>query len=405
MKRSDQFTWLHTNGFLVPWWIIKDTPTEEVLKTFFTERRQHSSYDTDGIVVGIDNVPVKITSTDSAPKPPKDCVAFKMPVSDQSAITTVEEVLWTPSAQGYLIPRIRIKPVQIGGAVIEFCTGHNARMIEQHKVGPGAKIMIRRSGDVIPKLDKVLVAAVASFPPDGTWEWSGDAHIKSSGHTTALTVAKLHYFLKTLEIPGAGPATAAALVEAGITGPAKLWAATADTLSKALGPKTGASLHANLRTALAGASEATLMHASSMMPRGVGDTKLASLFAAEADPRKWLNPTAGWTADSFQAFMKELPAYVAWRTKEISWIPYPILQVSSKPKPSTEVICMTGFRDKALEEKGAQKGYSFVPTLTGKVTILLVPDGEVKDSEKVKTARAKGIKILSRSSFTQQYLA
>ena len=407
-KRSEQFTTLKAAGFEIPWVSVMASVTEEQLAAALQERRDTSPYDTDGIVVGLNAAP-KSESTAAKARNPKDCVAFKMPLADQSAETTVREVLWAPSAQGYLIPRIRFDPVTIGAAKIEFCTGHNARMIEQHKVGPGAKIMIRRSGDVIPKLDKVLVATAASFPPDGTWEWSGDAHIKSSGHTTALTVAKLHYFLKTLEIPGAGPATATALVDAGITGPAKLWAATADTLSKVLGPKTGASLHANLRTALAGASEATLMHASSMMPRGVGDTKLASLFAAEWDPRKWVTaaaaPTAGWTAESFQAFMKELPAYVAWRTKELSWIPYPILQGRAQPKPSTEIICMTGFRDKALEEKGAQKGYCFVPALTGKVTILLVPDGEVKESEKIKSARAKGIKILSRSSFTQQYLA
>jgi len=65
---------------------------------------------------------------------------------------------------------------------------------------------------------------------------------------------------------------------------------------------------------------------------------------------------------------------------------------------------MTGFRDKSLEEMAAKKGYTCVPNLTGKVTILLVPDGELKESEKVKQARLKGIKILPRSQFLAQYL-
>ena len=64
---------------------------------------------------------------------------------------------------------------------------------------------------------------------------------------------------------------------------------------------------------------------------------------------------------------------------------------------------MTGFRDKALEEKGAEAGHTFVATLSGKVTILLVPDGEVKESEKIKAARAKGVKIMTRSDFVAKF--
>jgi DNA ligase (NAD+) len=410
MKRSQQFEWLAANGFEVPWHKVASV-TETALAEILQERRITSPYDTDGIVVGLDTVP-KSESTAAKAKNPKDCVAFKMPLADQSAQTTVREVLWAPSAQGYLIPRLRFDPVKIGGATIEFCTGHNARMIMTGKLGPGAKVMIRRSGDVIPKLDKVLVAATASFPAPATWTWDGDsetaAHIKAVGGGADLVSAKLHYFLKTLEIPGAGPATATSLVEAGILGPAALWAATPAQLSKALGPKTGASLHANLRTVLGKVNELTLMHASSTMPRGVGDTKLNSLFAVEADPRKWgaVDPPAGWTKDSFQSFLREYPNYVEWRTKEIGWIPYPIMGLAVPAAPVTgETVCMTGFRDKALEEQAAKRGHAFVGTLTGKVTILLVPDGEVKESEKVKAARAKGTRILSRSQFVAQYLA
>jgi NAD-dependent DNA ligase len=326
-----------------------------------------------------------------------------MSLADQSAETVVKEVIWAPSAQGYMIPRIHFEPVVIGSASIEYCTGHNARTILQHKLGPGAKIVIRRSGDVIPKLDRVISAAEASFPPEGTWAWDGDAHIKLVGGGAEFVTAKLHYFLKTLEIPGAGPSAAASLVEAGIQTPAALWAATPETLSKILGPKTGANLHTNLRSILPKASEMVLMHASSTMPRGVGTTKLASLFSVEADPRKWAGLSApdGWTTESFQNFLGEFPKYEAWR-KEIDWIPYPVIAVAQASTVARSlVVCMTGFRDKALEEKAAAKGYSLVSAFSGKVGLLLVPDGELKESEKVKAAKAKGIKILRRSEFTQ----
>ena len=58
-----------------------------------------------------------------------------------------------------------------------------------------------------------------------------------------------------------------------------------------------------------------------------------------------------------------------------------------------------------LEVKAEVKGHKLVSVFTGKVTILLVPDGTVKESEKVKAARAKGTPILTRSQFVAQYLA
>jgi DNA ligase (NAD+) len=412
-KRSQQFQMMQSYGFELPWFSAVPSLTEAALADSLQERRVKSIYDTDGIVVGLNTVP-KSESTEAKAKNPKDCVAFKMALADQSAETTVREVLWSPSAQGYLVPRLRFDPVKIGSATIEFCTGHNARTIATHKIGPGAKIIIRRSGDVIPKLDSVLVATTPSFPPEHTWTWDGDAssaaHIKVVGLTDEMISAKLHYFLKTLEIPGAGPATANALVAAGLSSPAAVWNASAEKLSTTLGPKTGAALYANLRTVLKKVTEMQLMHASSMMPRGVGDTKLASIFAVQADPRLWgaLHPSqlAGWTSESFNGFLKEFPSYVAWRTKEIGWIPYPILTAPTLSLAvSGETVCMTGFRDKELEEKATQKGHIFLPNLTSKVTILLVPDGALKESEKVKKARVTGVTILTRTEFIKQYLS
>lgn len=410
MKRSEQFEYLEGNGFEVPWFTRVDSITETQLATALKSRRDSSPYDTDGIVVGLNTVP-RSESTAVRARNPKDCVAFKMPLEDQSATTTVRAVLWAPSAQGYIIPRIQFDPVKIGSATIEFCTGHNARMILTNRVGPGAKIVIRRSGDVIPKLDTVLEPATASFPTEG-WAWDGDeataVHIKAVGSSTAMVMARMHHFLKTLEIPGAGPAAAKALVEAGIVGPATLLAATAEKLSAILGPKTGASLHTNVRSALHSATEMSLMQASSVMPRGVGDTKLTSLFAVQPDPRQWSSVAApeGWTADSYRAFLAEFPNYVEWRSKELAGIPYPIMRPARAPAAFAEgkLVCLTGFRDAALEKKAESKGYKLVTVFTKRVSILLVPDGPVKESEKVKTARAAAVPILSRSQFVAQYL-
>ncbi len=151
------------------------------------------------------------------------------------------------------------------------------------------------------------------------------------------------------------------------------------------------------------------MLASSQMPRGVGEAKLSTLFEVEADPRRWkgVSVPAGWTAGSLDAFWPALEAYESWRRSELPELPYPLIGPTSTPPPApvpaAGVICMTGFRDKDVEAAAKARGFTIAPTFTGKVTHLLVPDvapgTPLKESEKTKAARAKGIPILTRSAF------
>ncbi len=417
LSRSEQFKALFTSGFETPWRThMTDTTEAELIKSL-QERRVTGKYDTDGIVVAYD-LPPKSESTAGKARNPKDCVAFKMPLADQSAETTVREVLWGMSNQGYLIPKLQFDPIIIGSASIQYCTAHNAKVVQSERLGPGARIVVRRSGDVIPKLDRVVVAAAAaSMPPAGTYEWDATGtHIRTvataGGPSKEIQIARLGHFLKTLEIPGAGPATAIALVEAGISGPAALWSTSAERLGEVLGPKTGGGLWTNLRTALEKATEMDLMIASSEMPRGCGQTKLSAMFARDADPRRWrigagCEAPTGWSQQTLATLWPALSTYEAWRARELPMIPYPKVVAAAATAAvaaNGKVICMTGFRDKDLEAKATAKGHTVSGTLTAKVNILLVADGDVKESEKVKAARAKGIPILSRAQFVAQYL-
>jgi NAD-dependent DNA ligase len=297
---------------------------------------------------------------------------------------------------------------------------------------------------VIPKLDAVLVPAGAGALPPGegiVWEWASDSvtavHIRAIGAETAeQTATRLHHFLKTLDVPGAGPSTAKSLVEGGIRGPRALWEATAARLSELLGPKTGASLYTNLRTALEKTTEMHLMLASLKMPRGVGDTKLRVLFTVEGDPKKWLSAATlagkelpGWSAAALETFLAEFPKYEAWRAAELPFLPYPaqplpgsgggagattaaakregtVLAAAAKaaPLPEARTVCFTGFRDKQLEAQAAELGHTVAASMTSKVNVLVVPDGEVRESEKVKAARVKGVTIMTRATFVDAFL-
>jgi NAD-dependent DNA ligase len=407
-----QFAALKKAGFLVPWnLLVGGKLTDEQLATKLQERREKSEYDTDGIVV-CENIFVE---NPKAVKNPTHKVAFKMLLGEQCAETTVRVLEWNPSAQGYLIPRLQIEPVVVGSARIEFVTAHNARFVKENKLGPGARILIRRSGDVIPAVERVIQScAEASMPTEFVWKWLGGAedaaHILLDNDKTGETPkevlkARLVVFAKTLEIDGMGPGIAAKLVEAGLTTPGKVIAAGEVKMMEAVGKSNGAKLHAQLVAFPGKTTESQWMVASSVLPRGVGETKLKVLFETEPDPRKWhalpVVP-AGWSSESLNELVKALGEYADWRAKETPKIPYPLLPVGgvvkAAPVAQKGSICFTGVRSKELEANLEAAGWKIVDSVSSKTSVLVVPDGPLDSTGKVKKAQDLGtVRILEIS--------
>ena len=73
-------------------------------------------------------------------------------------------------------------------------------------------------------------------------------------------------------------------------------------------------------------------------------------------------------------------------------------------KPSMRV-CLTGFRDKELEKAAQERGFEIAPSVTQTLHVLITPDGDRTESEKVKKAVKYGtVEILSRSEFLNKYI-
>lgn len=409
LSRLEQLQTMAEAGFEIPWACVVTSLTDEILSTALQNRRTESPYIIDGIVVGENCVPKK-TEKGDAVENPKDMRAFKMPMEDQKATTTVTNILWSASHQGYWIPRIQIEPVTIGGSRIEFLTGHNARFLLTNEVGKGATIVVRKSGDVIPTLDRVISKGAPIALPVG--QWDGDeataSHYKVSSAVPEMLGKKLEHFAKTLEIPHLGPGLVAKLVAEGKETPNDLLAIELIDLELIVGKGMAAKIYPVIQQKLQTVTELELMVASSMMPRGVGDTKLKGLFQLESDPRKWSTIQAcdGWSKDALASFLAFLPTYEVWRTKELPLIPYP--QISSQPVKAAPtqhkgIVCLTGFRDAAFQRDMEAKGFEFVSTVSKKVTHLIVKDTS-EESEKTKKAAQLGIRILTRAQAQAEYL-
>lgn len=128
------------------------TVEKESLSDLLLERRQHSPYEIDGIIVW-DGVGKHEPNTSGNPD---HAFAFKMVMEDQKAETLVEGIEWNVSRQNIWKPVVQFSPVVVGGTRITRATGHNAKWLLDRGIGIGSRITLVRSGDVIPKIHDVL---------------------------------------------------------------------------------------------------------------------------------------------------------------------------------------------------------------------------------------------------------
>jgi len=118
---------------------------------------EDKSYDIDGVVIAINN------SSISFDKRPKNKVAYK--INRQVTETHVTNIEWNISRTGKIIPLVYIKPVELGGTTISKTSGFNAGFIMSNELGIGSKIILTRSGDVIPYIQKVLTTSDLNTTP------------------------------------------------------------------------------------------------------------------------------------------------------------------------------------------------------------------------------------------------
>ena len=76
------------------------------------------------------------------------------------------DILWRPFKDGCIVPKVAIVPVVIGGIYITHTTGHNAKYIVENGIGPGAIVLVKRAGDVVPNIHQVLKPAKIVMPKD-----------------------------------------------------------------------------------------------------------------------------------------------------------------------------------------------------------------------------------------------
>lgn len=117
------------------------------------KKRRTLPYQIDGIVVNVNETPV-FRKLGSVGKAPRGAIAFKF--SPEEGTTILRDIRIQVGRTGVLTPVAELDPVQLAGTTVSRATLHNADEIERLEVRIGDTVVVRKAGDIIPDIVRVL---------------------------------------------------------------------------------------------------------------------------------------------------------------------------------------------------------------------------------------------------------
>lgn len=216
---SESLEWLQQFGFAVGERHFVCDSIQEVQAVYeqINAERPQLSVEIDGMVIKVNSLKQQ-QQLGFLSREPRWATAYKFPAV--AALTTVENIDWQVGRTGTLTPVARLNPVAVGGVTVSNVTLHNIGEIHRLDVRIGDTVSVYRSGDVIPKVEKVWpefrpVDAIEVELPSQCPECEspvvmpeGEALARCSGglYCAAQRIEAIRHFVsrKALDIEGLG---------------------------------------------------------------------------------------------------------------------------------------------------------------------------------------------------------
>ena len=409
-KPSDQLGGLKKAGFTVVHNKIMKKPTVSSLSKMLLNFKSTSPYEIDGIIVHINKEYIRNTSGN-----PNYAFAFKLRSIDNIKITTVEEVKWELSKWGVFKPRVKINPLKLGGVTIDYATGHNARYIVANKIGPGAKIKVTRSGDVIPYIVEVVKPTHAQMPEDD-YVWNETkVDIYTTQNNSIMCIKLIAGFFDKLNIKHVSEATVTKMHENGLDTLLKIIAADKNRLMQiqTIKEKSATRIYTNIRKGLQNISIPEVLGSSGIFGFGMGRKRIVTLMTQVPDllelgrtlsteelKDKIVN-VEGFSVKTADKVVQN----VLWASKFIDELSEYATFKKSKNKGSSMQgmkFVFSGFRDSKIEEEIISRKGKVTTSVSSNTTGVITTDKN-SNTGKPKKAREKGIPVYDKQEFLNLY--
>ena len=348
-----------------------------------------------------------------------------MVLSDQIAEAIVVDVIWTPSKDGYLKPRVQVEPIHLGGVTITFATGFNGAFIKNNNIGIGTTIQLIRSGDVIPYIKSVIVPSEEPKMPSVPYKWN-DTHVdimlENASEDPTVKEKNITGFFRGIGVEGLSSGNVTRIINAGFTTVPDIIGMTEEDFLTVDGfkGKLANKIYTGIKQKLSEASIVTLMSSSNIFGRGFSDTKMNIVFSelpdilvssvTNEDKIKLVSLVKGMGTKSAEGFISNIDDFKEFLTEcGLAYkLDVPVKEIVAKNADAThalfgKTVVLTGTRDKNiiefLQNVGAKQGAS-----VSKNTHLVVAKNKDDDTGKAEEARKLAVPIMSVDEFIQTYL-
>jgi DNA ligase (NAD+) len=159
-----------------------------------TAERHTLAYETDGVVVKVDDR-AQQAALGSTARAPRWAVAYKMPPVEQETVLRAIEI--NVGRTGKVTPYAVLEPVLVAGVTIAHATLHNEQQVHAKDVRVGDTVVVRRAGDVIPE----VVGPVAARRPHGLRRWRMPAACPFCGEPLVRPEGEAHHFCENVDCP------------------------------------------------------------------------------------------------------------------------------------------------------------------------------------------------------------
>lgn len=406
LSKLEQLQKLEQLGFnVVPYRVhtagdMNDAKWTDILN----DRRMNSKYELDGVVIEVVDPATRARLANPGSLNPGYARKFKVADASNLAIATVAEVEWNISKDGYFKPRVKIEPINLVGVTITYATGFNAKFINENKIGPGAKVKITRSGDVIPFILEVVQPAAEAQMPDEDYTWTDtkvDAVVADVLNNATVKFERLNDFFASIDVPHLGEGNLRQMFDMGFETPESIISLTLEDMQSLVNSRPiGKKIFDNMRAKFTNIPMYVLMGSHSAFGRGVGVRKMKKLYEAFAgDMSKcasvveiiqvegFEHKTASKIANGYATFQE----FVAKINKYVTFATYEAPKTGSL---SGKTFVFTGFRNAELEKKVLEIGGKMGSTVSSKTSFLVTSEPNSTSTKAVK-AREIGVAVIS----------